>query len=255
MAGKARLGAFDIIGDVAVIEEGGREEVREILKRHKHVRTVLKKGGERKGRLRLRKFRILYGKKTITIHIEHGFKLRLDVAKCYFSPRESTERQRIAGQVKKGENVLVMFGGIGPYAIAIARKQPGVNKVYCVELNRTACKYMRENIELNRLKYIVEPVCGDVGKACPGLKGMDRVVMPLPKGAYKYLALAIKCTKKGGVIHLYYWGKLDSVFQEAGELVKKECRKLKRRFRILNKRKVLPYGPGIWKVCVEFRVY
>lgn len=254
MAGKARLGAFDIIGNVAVIEDG-REELREILKRHPHIKTVLKKGGKRKGKLRLRKFKKLYGKETVTTHLEHGCKFRLDVAKCYFSPRESTERQRIAGQVKKGENVLVMFGGIGPYAIAIARKKPGVNKVYCVELNRTACKYMRENIELNRLKYIVEPVCGDVGKACPGLKGMDRVVMPLPKGAYKYLALAIKCTKKGGVVHFYYWGKLEDVFQGAGELVKKECRRLKRRFRVLNKRRVLPYGPGVWKVCIEFRVY
>lgn len=255
MAGKARLGAFDVIGDVAVIEEGGRKEAREILKRHRHVKTVLRKGSERKGRLRLRKFRKLYGKGTVTEHIEHGYRLRLDVAKCYFSPRESTERQRVAGQVKPGERVLVMFGGVGPFAIAIAKKQPGVKKVWCAELNRTACRYMRENIELNRLKYIVEPLCGDVEKLCPGLKGMDRVVMPLPKGAYKYLGLAIKCTRRGGVIHLYYWGKLESVFEEAGELVKKECRKLKRRFKILNKRRVLPYGPGIWKVCIEFAVY
>ena len=56
MAGKARLGAFDVIGDVAVIEDGGKKEVREILKRHKSVKTVLRKMGERKGKLRLRKF-------------------------------------------------------------------------------------------------------------------------------------------------------------------------------------------------------
>lgn len=255
MAGKGvKLGAFDVIGDVAVIEEGGRKEVIEILKRHRHVRTVLKKRGERKGKLRLRKFRVLYGKDTVTELTEHGYKIRLDVAKCYFSPRESTERQRVAGQVRKGENVLVMFGGVGPFAIAIAKKQPGVKKVWCAELNRTACRYMRENIILNRLKYIVEPLCGDVEKTCPGLKA-DRVVMPLPKGAYKYLGLAIGCVKRGGVVHLYYWGRLDTVFQEAEELIKRECRKLKRRVRILSKRRVLPYGPGIWKVCLEFAVY
>ncbi len=255
MAGKTKPGAFDVIGDIAVIEEGGREELREILKRHKHIRTVLKKAGERKGRLRLRKFRILYGKETITTHLEHGYKIRLDVAKCYFSPREATERQRIAGQVKKGERVLVMFGGVGPFAIAIARGQPGVGKVFCAELNRTACKYMRENIEMNRLKYTVEPLCGDVGRVCPGLGKMDRVVMPLPKGAYKYLGLAIRCARRGGVIHLYYWGRLDSVFKEAVKFIEKECRTGGRRFKILNKRGVLPYGPGVWKICIEFRVY
>lgn len=255
MAKKAlKLGSFDIIGDVAIIEDGGRAEAREILRKHKHVKTVLKKGGKRTGRLRLRTFKKLQGRRTVTEHREHGCVFRLDVAKCYFSPRESTERQRVAEQVKPGERVLVMFGGVGPYAIVIAKKQPNV-KVYCVELNRTACRYMEENVLLNRVKYVVEPLCGDVEKVCPGLGKMDRVIMPLPKGAYKYLGLAMKCVKKGGIVHLYYWGKLDSVFEEAENLIKKEAMKLKRKVKVLRKKPVLPYGPGVWKVCVEFAVY
>ena len=148
---------------------------------------------------------------------------------------------------------MVTSRSLGPYAIAIGRKAPGA-RVWCAELNKTACKYMRENILINRLRYIVEPLCGDVDKVCRDLRDMDRVVMPLPKGGYRYLGLAIKCVKRGGIIHLYYWGKLDEAFQKARELIERECRKRKRKARILGERRVLPYGPGVWKVCIEFRV-
>ena len=136
----------------------------------------------------------------------------------------------------------------------MAKKQPMV-KVYCVELNKTACRYMRENVVLNRLRYVVEPLCGDVRMICPKLGKFNRVVMPLPKEAHKYLGLAMMCTGKGGVVHFYHCGKLDGVFKEAEGLIKKEAKRLKRKVRILARRPVLPYGPGVWKVCIEFAVH
>ncbi|MBI4176655.1 MAG: hypothetical protein HY518_05595, partial [Candidatus Aenigmarchaeota archaeon] len=115
------MAGIDIIGDIAIVEmpekgHDNRKVIESILKTHRHVKTICMKAGERSGKYRLRRLKVIHGKETVTIHREYGYQLKLDVRKAYFSPRESTERQRIAGQVKPGETVLVMFAGIGPFA-------------------------------------------------------------------------------------------------------------------------------------------
>ncbi|MEM7816081.1 MAG: class I SAM-dependent methyltransferase family protein, partial [Candidatus Aenigmatarchaeota archaeon] len=177
---------FDIIGDVAVIEipdELERQKMaiaKAVLMANRNVRTVCRKLGEREGRYRLREMEILLGKSTETVHREYGCAFKLDVRKVYFSPREGTERQRVAEQVKPKETVMVMFEGVGPYAIQIAKKQPKVKKVIAIEINPKAVEYMRENITLNKVSDRVEPVLGDVSRAAKRFYGTcDRVVMPL----------------------------------------------------------------------------
>ena len=54
------------------------------------------KGHFGEGELRLRSYRLLAGEEnTEVLHKEHGYMLRLDPKKTYFSVREGTERQRI----------------------------------------------------------------------------------------------------------------------------------------------------------------
>ncbi|HDH07392.1 MAG TPA: hypothetical protein ENF87_03380, partial [Thermoproteales archaeon] len=101
-----------------------------LMKIHKNVKSVLVKKSARKGIYRLRELEVILGEKdTEVIHVEYGYRLKLDPTKVYFSPRESTERQRIARQVREGEVVMVMFAGVGPYAFAILRAQPLVKKI------------------------------------------------------------------------------------------------------------------------------
>jgi tRNA (guanine37-N1)-methyltransferase len=248
--------SFDIIGDVAVIEiprelkSREREIAKAIAEMHKHVKTVCLKGGEREGELRLRKLRCILGKHTETVHREHGCRFRLDVKKVFFSPRESTERQRIASFVKKGETVLVMFSGVSPYAIIIAKKQDC--EVYAIELNEWGHKYALENVRLNCVAARVTPIRGDVKKAVRKFYGKcDRVVMPLPREGHRFLGDAMRCIKpSGGTVHFYYAG----TFEEAGKVIKDCANKLKRKVRILRKTKVLPYAPHVWKICIDFRV-
>lgn len=254
------IGGFDIIGDIAIIEipEGlkDKEKIAEALvRRHSHIKTVMEKKSDRFGEFRLRELKPIIGKETITEHHESGCRFRLDVTKAYFSPREGTERERIAAQVKPGETVLIMFAGIGPFAIVIGKKQPKVRKVYAVEINPDAVKYMEKNVELNRLKYVVEPMLGDAKKRCKKLYGKcNRVVMPLPHEGRKFLETAINCLKPKGIVHFYYIGHKDSMFKMAHDVIKMECGKLGRKFRILKQKKVLPYGPKMYKVCIDFRV-
>ncbi len=219
------------------------------------MKTVCVKEGERGGRLRLRRLRKLAGDGFETVHTEFGCRYRLDVRKAYFSPRESTERKRVADMVKPGETVLVMFSGIAPYGIMIARSQKNVGKVVCIELNRDACRYAEENAALNRGGGRVEVIRGDVGKESKRFTGAcDRVVMPAPTEAYKYLDEAVACAKKGGFVHFYFIGHEDDLFSEAAAIVKESCMEVGRRFKILSRRKVLPYAPRVWKVCLDVEV-
>ncbi|MCX6814845.1 MAG: class I SAM-dependent methyltransferase family protein [Candidatus Aenigmarchaeota archaeon] len=251
---------FDIIGDVAVIEIPEELESKKLIiakalaKVQPHIKTVCRKLGEREGTFRLRELEILVGKDTRTEHRECGCAYRLDLARVYFSPREATERQRIALQVRPKETVMVMFAGVGPYAIMIAKKQKPA-RVYAIEINPDAFKYMKENIRINKVSDKVEPVLGDVKKVARNFYGKcDRVVMPLPKEGYKFLPYAFRCLKtKGGIIHFYHYAHEDDLYSEAEGLVKKAAKKAGRSIKILARRKVLPYGPRVFKVCLDIK--
>ena len=253
--------SFDIIGDVAVVEipeelESKEKEIANAIRKvHKHVKTVCRKMSKREGKYRLRKFKVILGKKTETIHKEHDCRFRMDVSEVYFSPRESEERQRIAEKTKSGEIAMVMFAGVGPYPIIMARKNKKLKKIYAIEMNSKAFEYMKENIRINKAGDRVIPIFGDVNLKCPDYFGKcDRIVMPLPKGAYEFLSLAINCLKKkGGWIHFYYWAPEDG-FKEAEEMVKETARSLGRKVKKIEIRKVLPYKPKVWKICLDIEI-
>ncbi len=258
--------SYDIIGSrekaVAIVEipEGleGKEELvaKAIMSLHKNVKSVLAKASERRGIYRTRELRLIAGDPdTEVVHKEHGCLFKLDPRKVYFSPREATERLRIAKRVKPGEKVLVMFSGVCPYPIMIAKKQPLVEKVIGVEINPDAHRYALENVKLNKVEGKVLPILGDVRDVCPKLgEKFDRVVMPLPKGAHEYLDVAIPRVKKGGVLHFYHWAREDDLFSEAEGLVVEEAERMGRKATVLERRKVLPYAPRVWKVRVDFRL-
>ncbi len=251
------IGSFDVIGHVAIIEvpEGADEKlIAKNIMKNKSIRTVAKKTSAREGVHRTRKLEIITGDKNLeTTHKEHGLSYKLNVEKVYFSPREGEERQKIADKVKNNETVLVMFAGIGAYAIAITRKKP-TTKAYAVEINGDAYDYMKINIRLNRVDALVYPLKGDVRAVCKNMDGkFDRVVMPSPSNAHEFLDVAIKCLKKNGQIHFYTISK-EGEEDSSKDLLSKEAKKLGRNAINVESRKVLPYAPRIWKRCVEAEI-
>jgi len=251
--------SFDVVGSIAIIEfpEELKKDKKLIAKAmldvHRNIKTVLEKASERKGKLRLRQYKFLAGeKKTETLHKEYGCVFKVDPTKVYFSPRELTERQRIAEQIKPKERVLVMFSGMGPYGIVIAKKYPA-SEVTCVELNKAAMKYADENVRLNRLKNM-KNYCGNVRKICPKLGKFNRIIMPLPLGAEDFLDVAFNCIKKNGIIHFYSWGDESEMFVNSTKILKQKAKAAKRKIRIVCKKKVLPYAPKKWKVCLDVKV-
>ncbi|MEM5871850.1 MAG: class I SAM-dependent methyltransferase family protein [Candidatus Aenigmatarchaeota archaeon] len=254
-------GSFDIIGDVAILEVP--EELRDkymdiveaLLEIHPRIKTVYRKVDKREGQYRLRELELLYGDEKETEHKEFGYRIRLDVRKVYFSPREANERQRIASQVKPNEVVMVMFAGAGPYAIAIAKKQPKVKKIYAIELNPDAYKYMVENIRINKVGDKIVPILGDVEIESEKFFGKcDRVVMPLPKGAYEFLKPAVRCLKdKGGIIHYYFWSAEEAI-EDVKELVKDDVEICGRKVKDIKVKKVSEYAPKTYKFCMDIKV-
>ncbi len=243
--------SFDIVGNIAILEippELVKKEkiiAQTLLKLHKNLKTVCKKTSERKGVYRLRGLKKLAGNGFETIHKESGCQFKLDVRKAYFSVRESTERLRLTEKVKPKEKVLVLFSGIGPFGIVIAKKQPACF-VDMIEINPVACKYVEENIRINKVSDRVNSFCGDVRKINEKLGKYDKIIMPLPETAYKFLDIAVQHCKKGGTIYLY------CIMGEENKEIESEIKKNK--LKILNKRNVLPYAPGVWKVCLELKV-
>ncbi|HWG89242.1 MAG TPA: class I SAM-dependent methyltransferase family protein, partial [Candidatus Thermoplasmatota archaeon] len=178
--------SFDVIGHVLLLKlpdalAGYERAIAEALMRtNKSVRTVAVDRGVG-GELRVRRLEVVAGEpETETIHTEHGMRLLVDPGAVYFSPRLSTERQRVAAQVKPGEVVVDLFAGAGPFAILLARMAEPA-KVHAIDLNPEAYVYLEENIRRNRLEGRVEGHLADArewARTHPGIA--DRVIMNLP---------------------------------------------------------------------------
>ena len=135
--------AFDILGNIVIAKflndfklKDKQKFAEKILRENKSVRTILEKQGKVKGRLRKIQTRHLAGEKTKEVlYKENDCLFRFNVDSCYFSSRLSSERKEVAEKIKKRDEVLVMFGGVAPFAIVIGKmKKP--KKVVSIELGR-----------------------------------------------------------------------------------------------------------------------
>ena len=251
--------AYDIIGNkdkaialIGVNTKNPKKVAREIMNRHKNVKSVLQKLSERKDTFRLYPCKLLLGdKNTEVIHKEHGYFLKIDPQKVYFSPREATERQRVAEMVKSGENVLVMFSGAGPYALAIGKKHLGC-KITCIEINLKGVEYAEKNARLNNIKNI-RNICADVRRV-RNIGKFDRIIMPLVEKAIDYLDEAFLHSKKGAIIHLYGLSNEKENFKDIEERIKEKAEIYNFKYKIIKRQKVLPYAPRILKVRLDIKV-
>jgi tRNA (guanine37-N1)-methyltransferase len=256
--------SFDIIGNkekaVAIIEIPKELEKKKILianaviKKHKNVKSVLKKSSPIQGIYRTRSYTLIKGNKNTEImHVENGCRFLLDPTKAYFSPREGTERLRIAEKTLDGDLVMVFFAGVGPFAVEIEKKAKP-EKIIAVEINPMAVEYLWKNIKLNKCGKI-EVILGDVRDTVADYYGKcDRVIMPLPETSMEYLEQAINCLKPHGVCHFYCFSE-ESQLDEKKEKIAAVAKQMKKKINFLHVQAVLPYGPRIWKYRIDFEVF
>ena len=253
--------SYDVIGDIAILEVPEELEKFEktiawtLLRTRKNIKAVYKKEGKVKGKYRVRALKHLEGeKRTEAIHVESGVRIKLDIDKVYFSPRLGQERLRVANKIKKKEDVLVMFAGVGPYALVIAKKHHSV-KITGVEINPTAVKYFKENVKLNKIpKGQITIVKGDCLKEVPKLrKKFDRIIMPLPESAWDFLELAFKKVRENGTIHLYTFDDPNN-FKDLGEKIKGFAKKAGKEVKKINLVVCGPFAPNVERLCLDISV-
>ncbi|UUX91948.1 class I SAM-dependent methyltransferase [Methanoplanus endosymbiosus] len=214
-------GRFDAIGDIAVLSlpvsaktySGSVAEA--LCCSRKSIRTVLNKRSLLSGDFRTFDFDVIYGGGTETVHREYGFSYKVDLKDSFFTGKLSSERMRVASLVEAGESVFVPFAGVGPFAVPAAKR--GGN-VIAMELNRKACGYMRENMNLNSVCGSMDVICGDVC-CCGSLFGsvtgslsdsgssfgclFDRIIAPAPYGMDDVIPVLSGILKKDGHLHFY----------------------------------------------------
>jgi len=240
--------SYQLVGDVLLIKFmkiKSLEQKKEIGKAIKEILPYVKTVCEITGissEFRVPKIKKLIGNGTETIHKEHGIKYKLDAAKIMFSKGNLFERQRLLKQVRKNEVVVDMFAGIGYFSLSIAKK---CKKVYAIEKNPVAYKYLKENIKLNRIKNIV-PIKGDNRKVKMNEKA-DRILMGYFPGTEKFLPAAKRMIKKKGIIHYH------NIYKEK-DLWKKPLSELGNT-KILSKKKVKSVAPKTYHVVVDTLVF
>ena len=258
--------SFDIVGDIAIIRlpspsmANAKIVAQEIMNCHGNIRTVLLQASPVSGALRLRSLMYIAGEnKTSTVHKEFGCYFSVDVAKCYFSPRLSYERIRIAKLVKPQETVVNMFAGVGCFSIVIA-KHANPEKVFSIDVNPTAVQFMQDNVRLNRVYSNVMPLLGDSKKLVESrLQGMaDRVLLPLPEKALEYLSCALSALKaSGGWIHYYgleHATKTEKPVEKAKLKVVEELNILDVDFEVPVVRIVRSTGPNWFQIVVDVHI-
>lgn len=254
---------YDISGNIAIVKfKRGEKSAKKkkfalkLLKIHNNVKTVLEKVGKFSGRLRTNKTKYVLGEKTKEVlYKENGCEFRFNVDTCYFSPRLSMERKKVAEMCKKGEKVLVMFGGVAPFAVVIA-KQGEVARVVSVELGKECNKYAIENVKRNKLNAKVEIIQGDVRKKVPNLRTkFDRIVMARPNLKDDFLDVAFSVIKKNGTIHYYgFYDEVEVIAHELEQLIENEAKKAKKKIKIIRIEKAGDIGVRKYRYRADFIV-
>jgi len=242
---------YDILGNIAIVKfpkEAKKneklEKARELLE-NKSIKTVLEKTNKVSGRLRTIKTKYLAGEKTkIASYKENGCLFKFNVETCYFSPRLANERLEVAKMIMKSDNVLVMFAGVAPFSIVIA-KTAKPKKIVSVELGKECCKYAEENIIRNKVENIIRVLQGDVKRIIPKLEKerFNFIVMPRPNLKDSFLKQALGVSKKGTRIVYYGFSSEDEKDKMAAGLLK-EAKKIKRKIkinRVLEAGDIAPY--------------
>ena len=233
-----------VIGDILVLKNEP-DNLQELLDLPEVKRIV--KLGRINGPKREPEVEILVGDNTETIHRENHCFFKLDVARIMWSKGNTGERKRMANLVEDGETVVDMFAGIGYFSIPMAVHSNPV-KIYSLEINPVSYGYLKENIVLNKVEDVIEPILGDCREFAPK-NFADRVLMGYIGNTHEYLDKAVNIVKPGGIIH-YHESVPDNLkFERPPQRIIDAAKG--RDVKILNKRIIKKYSPGVYHVVID----
>jgi len=250
---------LDIIGNIAIFKFPEKikknrklKEARKLLKENSNIKTVLEKSDKVRGRLRTLKTKFLAGQDTReALYAENSCKFRLNIETCYFSSRLAEERKQIAKQIKKSDKVLVLFSGVAPFPIVIA-KLSGCKKIIAIELSKECNKYARENLKLNKLEREIQLIQGDVKKKVTSKLGkFNIIIMPRPNLRESFLKQAFQVSKKSTKIFDYCFGRDKDLAKNLAEIYN-QAKKSRKKIKILKIKKTGEIAPYKFRWRIDF---
>lgn len=238
-----------LIGDILVVKKEP-ENLEEIIKLP-YINKVVKLG-QIHGQKREPEVEMIYGKGTETIHKENYCKFKFDVARIMWSKGNTGERLRMSKIPEDNETIIDMFAGIGYFTIPMA-VHSSPKKIYAIEINPVSYDYLCENIRLNKVEDVVEPILGDCS-----LQEFDhiadRIMMGYIGGTHHYLDSAMKYLKQGGILHYHESTPEAILFERPVQRVEEAASKVDRTIEVLNKRSIKKYSPGVHHTVVDIKV-
>lgn len=237
-----------VIGDILVLKNhvDNPQELLNIPGVNRVVRL-----GRIKGIQREPDVEVVLGEGTETVHRENHCQYKLDVARIMWSKGNTTERKRMGLLVRPGETVVDLFAGIGYFTIPMAVHANPL-KIYAVEINPVAHGYLSENIELNHVQDVVEPILGNCRDVAPR-NIADRVLMGYIGNTDEYLDVAMEVIKNEGIIH-YHESVPDKLkYIRPADRLRKAANDFD--VDILNQRIIKPYSPGVYHMVVDAKIY
>ena len=255
------ISSFDQIGDIIIVRIPDSLLTKKkligetLLNEVKIAKSVFYQASAVEGDFRTRNLEILAGEnKTETEYKEFGCRFTVDVENAFFSPRLSTERERIANLAQDGETVLNMFAGVGMFSIMIAKKKRCV--VYSIDINPIAAKLCEKNIISNKIVGNIISINGDVTQVIQEQleNKSDRTLMLLPERSDEFLKSAINATKSGGIIHYYSHIHADKK-SNAGKLSEEHYMQVTSvKSEILGSKIVRAVGPRYYQTVVDVKI-
>ncbi len=249
--------SWQVIGTVIVItipeELNDRTTLigQKLLQMYPRCTCVVRDKGIQ-GAFRLPTREIIAGHDTETIHKENGCVFKLDVTKVMFSKGNLAEK-KLMSLSAHNEVVVDMFAGIGYFSIPMA-VHSSPKKVISVELNPVSFGYLQENIHLNHVEDLVEPILGDCAVVTP--EGVaDRVIMGYVGTTHHYLLNGIKTLKpEGGMLHYHETVPEKLLLQRPVNRIREAALQLGKMIEIIEVRRIKKYSPGVWHVVIDAKI-
>lgn len=126
-----------------------------ILEKFPNIKTVVNKTNNITSEFRTFEMEILAGEDNFVVtQKECGCLFTFDFQKVYWNSRLATEHERLINSFKAGDIVCDVMGGVGPFAVP-AGKTPCL--VFANDLNPESYKYLKININQNKVDSFVKP--------------------------------------------------------------------------------------------------
>ena len=174
-----------------------------LLDKRKNIRTVVNKSSNIDDTFRFFKMDLLAGEDDMMATVkEGGCTFTFDFSTVYWNSRLRTEHERIVKLLHKGDTVLDVFAGVGPFALPACKKGC---VVYANDLNSHSysalCTNAQQNAVSNKLtaynmdgREFVETVTRKLLEekslnidTAPQRLGYSHVIMNLPASAVEFL--------------------------------------------------------------------